>query len=126
STRQPATFKVSETIGVPVFELTNPSQRGARRSSTKISASRDGTIRVGFSDVVIAMIAPRVTIIAAPQGKYTAATSVMGALLAPSLALGKTPNATADIAIKISEVAVTPIKNTSGSRRVLSFVSPAV
>ena len=43
-----------------------------------------------------------------------------------SLAPGNTPNATADMAMKIKAVAVTPFKKTKGNRRVLSFVSPAV
>ena len=46
-----------------------------------MSASREGTISVGFSDVVIAMMAPNVTKVAAPQGKYCYATLVIGVLL---------------------------------------------
>src|SRR5207244_6445235 len=126
STRQATRFKVNETIGDAVRGLTKPSHFGARRSSTKINARREGTIRVGFREVVMAMIAPSVTMIAAPQGKYTDATSVIGAALAPNLAPGKTPNATADIAMKINAVAVTPLKKTIGNRCVLSLVSPAV
>src|SRR5690349_17635982 len=126
STRHAIKFSVSETTGVAVRRLMNPSQFGARPSSTKISAIREGTISVGFNEVVIDIIAPSVTTRAAPHGKYTEATSVIGAALAPKRGPGNTPNATADIAMKINAVAVTPFKNTKGKRRVLSFVSLAV
>ena len=56
-------------IGVAVALLTNPSQRGAKPSSTNMIASRDGTKIVPLSAVMIAAIAPMVTKTAAPEGK---------------------------------------------------------
>src|ERR1700681_4368913 len=91
SRRQAASVKVRARTGVAVRGLIAPNQRGASPSSTNISASREGTINVGFKEVVIAMMAPRVTKLAAPQGRYTEATSVIGAELAPSRAPGNTP-----------------------------------
>jgi len=60
---------VNPIIGVPVFALTWPNHCGASRSAANINASRDGTSIVPFSAVIIAMIAPNVTNIAAPEGK---------------------------------------------------------
>src|ERR1041385_2282374 len=78
SARQAIKLKVKATIGVAVRRLMDPNHFGARPSSTKIRARRDGTINVGFNEVVIAMIAPRVTSAVAPHGKYFIATSVIG------------------------------------------------
>src|SRR5581483_1390602 len=80
-TRQASMLSVSATIGVAVRRFTEPSTGGARPSSTKIKARRDGTIKVGLSDVVMAIIAPSVTNLAPPHGKYFIATSVIGAAL---------------------------------------------
>src|SRR5947199_8480206 len=119
-------FSVRATIGVAVRRLTEPSSGGAKPSSTNINARRDGTINVGLSDVVIAIIAPSVTKLAAPHGRYFIATSVIGVALDWSCDKGSTPNATIDIDTNITAVNVMPRKNTSGNLRVLSFVSPAV
>src|SRR5262249_8677272 len=125
-TRQASTFRVKATTGVAVRRFTEPSHAGASPSSTNISASREGTISVGFREVVIAMIAPIVTRVAAAHGRYRIATSVMGVALDWILANGKTPNATRDIRTKINAVRLMPRRKTIGSRRVLSLVSPAV
>src|SRR5260370_34554801 len=82
---------VRVTIGVRVRSLTWPIHDGASRSCTNISARREGTIKVPFSDVVIAMIAPKVTKLAVPQGRETEATADMGALLDCNCAPGNTP-----------------------------------
>src|SRR6266508_4897338 len=81
STKQANRLRVSATTGVAVRRLIDPNQGGASPSSTKIRASRDGTISVGFNEVVIAMMAPSVTSAAAPPGKYLIATSVIGVAL---------------------------------------------
>src|SRR2546423_15674018 len=73
--------RVSPRMGVPVRGLTTPTQRGARRSRASMTARREGTSIVEFSDVVIAIIAPKVTNRAAPPGKQTAATPPIGQLL---------------------------------------------
>src|SRR4030095_15155608 len=91
-----------------------------------MSASREGTISVGFSDVVIAMMAPSVTKVAAPQGKYCDAPPVQSVPLLCNWDKGRTPNATVDISTKIKAVALIPLRKTHGKRRVLSLVSPAV
>src|SRR5215510_1944950 len=116
STTQASRFRLSAITGVAVRRLIEPSQGGASPSSTKINASREGTSNVGFKDVVIAMMAPRVTRVAAPHGKYFIATSDIGVGLALISASGKTPNATTDIKTKIKAVALIPRRNTSGSR----------
>src|SRR5258707_15724529 len=89
--------RVSARMGVAVRRLTKPIQRGASSSSTNISASRDGTINVPLRAVMIAIIAPNVTNIAAPTGRYTEATSAIGALVDCNRAPGNTPNDTIDV-----------------------------
>src|SRR6266498_3982542 len=121
-----ARVNVSARTGVAVRGLMYPNQAGANLSSTRINARRDVTIKVGFSDEVMAMIAPRVTRVAPPHGKYTAATSVIGAALDCKRVPGNTPNATIHINTQIKAVALIPYKKISGKRRVLSLTSPAV
>src|SRR5437660_11959641 len=112
-------FSVSATIGVAVRRLTEPSSGGAKPSSTNINARPDGTISGGLSDVVIAIIAPSVTKLAAPHGRYFIATSVIGVALDWSCDSGGTPNATIDIDTHVTAVNAMPRRTTGGNCRAL-------
>src|SRR4030095_10602056 len=88
---------VNPMIGVPVFGLMSPSHAGASRSAANMIASRDGTSIVPFRAVMIAMIAPNVTNIAAPDGRYIEATSAIGASVACNRDPGSTQNETIEV-----------------------------
>ena len=87
----------SPMTGVPVFADTRPIQPGARRSSVSMMATREGTSIVALREVVMAMMAPMITSFVAPNGRYRAAASAIGACAPARREAGKTPNATTDI-----------------------------
>src|SRR5690349_12857970 len=105
-----ASVSVNPQIGVPVRGWIAPIQVGARPSRARMTPSRDGTSIVEFIEVVIAITAPKVTNHAAPAGKYAAATSAIGVVLAPSRTPGSTPNETAVINMKITAVRPRPFR----------------
>src|SRR5262245_32535406 len=124
-THEAARVKVKPITGVPVDRATEPSQRGARRSRDTMIARREGTSIVALTDVVSAITAPSPTNHAAPTGKYTAATSTIGAGLPANLCPGRTPKATIEIR-KYATVAIRiPLAKILGNRRVESWTSPA-
>jgi hypothetical protein len=81
STTQQTSVRLKARIGVAVDSFTTPNQVGANLSLTNINVTLDGTNIVPFRAVMIAAIAPTVTNMAAPPGRYNEATSAIGALL---------------------------------------------